>query len=237
MRPCRSRMPNCRLWKGRICREHLDDLLRVGALLQLLEHEHLVLVRAVDAGLAGRHAFAGHDDGLDAHEELIVAIDAGRRRNDHAAGAAIDGDDRPRRQRGRRRCEKRIKPSAIRRMDGNDNPTPVPHLLPTPVPSPQAAIFAIRPPSPSAAPSHLSQLAHRDGEVILPGRGGCTLLPRSDGALHHRNDVIGRFGRHVDQREAVGDLDCPDRATRCPLRWLIAPTRSAGRIPARDRRR
>ena len=76
--------------------QHLDDALRIGALLQLLEHQHLVLVRAVDAGLAGGDALAGNDHGLHAHQELIVAIDAGRGRDDDASGGAIDGDHRPR---------------------------------------------------------------------------------------------------------------------------------------------
>ena len=84
----------------RVLAEHLDDPLRIRALLQLLEHQHLVLVRAVDAGLARGHALAGHDHGLHAHQELIVPIDAGRRRDHDAAGGAIDGDDRPR---GKRR--------------------------------------------------------------------------------------------------------------------------------------
>ena len=77
-------------------------MIRFGSVpfLQLLEHQHLVLVRAVDAGLARGHALAGHDDGLHAHQELIVAIDAGRRRDHDAAGGAVDGDDRPR---GKRR--------------------------------------------------------------------------------------------------------------------------------------
>ena len=91
-------MPNCRLWNAGSCAEQLDDPLGIGALLQLLEHQHLVLVRAVDAGLAGGHALAGHDHGLHAHQELIVAIDARRRGDDHAAGGAIDGDDRPGRE-------------------------------------------------------------------------------------------------------------------------------------------
>ncbi len=99
-----------------ILAEHLDDRLRIGALLQLVEHEHLILVRAVDRRLAGRHAFAGHDDGLHAHQELIVAIDAGRRRDDDAAGAAIDGDDRPGGRGERWKGEKQSEKKDGRRM-------------------------------------------------------------------------------------------------------------------------
>ena len=96
MRPCRSRMPNCRLWNAGSCAEHLDDRARVGAFLQFAEDQHLVRVRAVHRGLARGHALAGHDDGLHAHQELIVAIDAGGRRDHDAAGAAIDGRSRTR---------------------------------------------------------------------------------------------------------------------------------------------
>jgi hypothetical protein len=53
-------------------------------------------VRAVDSGLTRGHALAGHDHRLYAHQELVVAIDAGGRRDDHAPGGAIDGDHRPR---------------------------------------------------------------------------------------------------------------------------------------------
>ena len=42
----------------------------IGALLQLVEHEHLVGVRAVHAGLARGDAFAGHHDRLHAGKKL-----------------------------------------------------------------------------------------------------------------------------------------------------------------------
>ncbi len=60
-----------------------------------LEDEHLVGVRAVDAGLTGRHALAGHDHRLHAHQELVVAIDAGGRGDDDPAGGAVDGNHGP----------------------------------------------------------------------------------------------------------------------------------------------
>ena len=100
-------MPNCRLWNAGILAQELDDLLRVGALLQFLKHQHLVLVRLVHRRLARGDALAGHDHGLHALQELVVAIDAGRRRDDDAAGAAVDGDDRPRGGRGRGKNEQR----------------------------------------------------------------------------------------------------------------------------------
>ena len=88
--------------KGGIGAQLLDDRLRIGAFLQFAKHEHLILVRVVDAGLACRHAHSGHDDRLHAHQELIVAIDAGRRRDHDATRTAIDGNHRP----GRRRCRR-----------------------------------------------------------------------------------------------------------------------------------
>ena len=97
-------MPNCRLWNAGSLLSSSMICFRIGALLQLLEHQHLVLVRVVDAGLAGGDALAGDDHRLHALQELIVAIDAGRRRDDDAAGAAVDGDHRPRgKRRGRQR--------------------------------------------------------------------------------------------------------------------------------------
>jgi hypothetical protein len=83
-----------------IVAEELDDLFRAGAFLQLAEHQHLVLVRLVDRGLARGDTFAGDDDRLDAFQELVVAIDTGRRRDHDPAGAAVDRDHRPRRRRG-----------------------------------------------------------------------------------------------------------------------------------------
>jgi hypothetical protein len=59
----------------------------------------------VDAGLACSHTLAGHYHRLHAHQELIVAIDARGRRDDHPPGRAIDGNHRPGRERGGR-CEK-----------------------------------------------------------------------------------------------------------------------------------
>ena len=91
----------------RILAEQLDDRFGIGSLLELGEHQHLVLVRAVDARLARRDTLAGHDDGLDAREELVVAIDARRRRDHNASGAAIDGNHRPRCRRRRRQGEQR----------------------------------------------------------------------------------------------------------------------------------
>jgi hypothetical protein len=55
-------------------------------------------VRAVDAGLAGGDALSGHDHGLHAHQELIVPIDARRRRDHHPSGGLIHGDHRPGRE-------------------------------------------------------------------------------------------------------------------------------------------
>ena len=49
--------------KRRILAEHFDDRLRVGSLLQFLEHEHLVRVRAIHAGLAGELERDGALDG------------------------------------------------------------------------------------------------------------------------------------------------------------------------------
>ena len=66
----------------RILAEHLDDRFGIGSLLELGEHQHLVLVRAVNARLARRDPYARHDHGLDAREELVVTIDT-RRRRDH----------------------------------------------------------------------------------------------------------------------------------------------------------
>ena len=78
----------------------LDDRFRVGALLQFAKHQHLILMGVVDGGLARGDTLAGNDHRLHAHQELIVAIDAGGRRNHDTAGAAIDGNHRP----GRRRA-------------------------------------------------------------------------------------------------------------------------------------
>ena len=93
--------------KGRIFREQLDDLLRIGALLQFLKHERLIRVRVVDCGLTRGHAFAGDDDCLHVLQKIIALVDARRRRDDDAAGAAIDGDDGPRGERGRGERETR----------------------------------------------------------------------------------------------------------------------------------
>jgi hypothetical protein len=87
--------------KRRVLAEHLDDAFRIRAFLQLLEHEHLVLVRAVDAGLARGHALAGYNHGLHAHQELVIAVDTRRRRDDDPSRRPIDRDDRPGRQRRR----------------------------------------------------------------------------------------------------------------------------------------
>ncbi len=89
----------------RVLAEHVDDAFRIGALLQFLEHQHLVLVRPVNGGLARRHPLTGDDHRLHAHQELIVAIDARGRRDHHAAAGAIDGNDGPRREGGRRNTQ------------------------------------------------------------------------------------------------------------------------------------
>jgi hypothetical protein len=55
------------LWIGV---QHADDLLGIGALLQLLEHEHVIFVRRIDAGLARGDAYAWDDDRLQLFEIL-----------------------------------------------------------------------------------------------------------------------------------------------------------------------
>ena len=64
--------------------QHLDDDFWIGALLQLAEHEHLVLMCAVHAGLARSHPNARHDHGLHAHEKGVVVVNACGRCNDQA---------------------------------------------------------------------------------------------------------------------------------------------------------
>src|SRR5262249_1742596 len=64
-------------------------------LLQLVIDEHLIGVRVVDRRLTSRYPFSWHDHRLDAHQELVVAVDARRRRNDDSSGASIDGHDGP----------------------------------------------------------------------------------------------------------------------------------------------
>ena len=81
--------------KRRVFRQHLDNARRVGALGELTVHEHLVGVGPVYAGLAGGHAFARHDHGLNAHQEGVVVVDAGGRGDDDTAGSRVDGNDRP----------------------------------------------------------------------------------------------------------------------------------------------
>ena len=81
--------------KRGILAQHLDDAGGMGTLLQLTEHEHLVRVRTVHGGLARGHTLPRYDHGLHAHQELIVAIDAGGRRDDDTARAPVDGDHRP----------------------------------------------------------------------------------------------------------------------------------------------
>ena len=75
--------------------EHLDDLLRVGAFLQFAEHQHLILMRAINAGLARRHAKAGHHHRLHAHQELIVLVHASGGRNDDAPGSQVHRNHGP----------------------------------------------------------------------------------------------------------------------------------------------
>jgi hypothetical protein len=75
-----------------ILRQQLDDARRVGALLQLVEDEHLVCFRVVDAGLACGNTFPGHDHGLHALEEVVTLIHTGCRRDHDATGGHVDRD-------------------------------------------------------------------------------------------------------------------------------------------------
>src|SRR5262249_33150561 len=75
------------------------DLLRIGALLQFLEHQHLILVRLVHGRLARCHTLPWHDNGLHTLAAIIIAVDAGRRGDGYAAGGAIDRNHRPRGER------------------------------------------------------------------------------------------------------------------------------------------
>ena len=73
----------------------------IGALLQLREDQHLILMGVVGGRLAGRHALAGHDHRDGGLHRLVGRVDAGRRGDDHAARRAVDGEHRPRRERRR----------------------------------------------------------------------------------------------------------------------------------------
>ena len=48
--------------------QQLDNFRRVGALLELFEHGHLIAARVVGGRLAGGDADAGHDDRLNVHQ-------------------------------------------------------------------------------------------------------------------------------------------------------------------------
>lgn len=84
--------------KCRVRAQQLDDCLRIRSLLKLLENQHLILMCVVDRRLTCGHAFAGHYNGLDALQKLIVVVNAGGRGDHNAARAAIDGNHRPRRK-------------------------------------------------------------------------------------------------------------------------------------------
>src|SRR5262245_18793514 len=88
-----------RLKRG-IGRQQLDDTRRIGSLLQFGKDQHLVGVGVVDARLTCGNALPWNDDGLDAAEEYVVAIDTGRRGDDDTSGAQVDRDDRPGREGG-----------------------------------------------------------------------------------------------------------------------------------------
>jgi len=101
----------------RILAEQVDDVFRIGALLQRLKHEHLILMCVVDRRLACGDAFAGHDHRLHALQEVVVSIHAGGRRDDDPGRRAIDSDDRP--GGGRRRRD-----GEDREHDGRANHSP-----------------------------------------------------------------------------------------------------------------
>jgi len=76
--------------------EHPDDLLRMRALLHLLEDETVVRLRPVHPRLRRRDADPRNDDGLK-ELELVGSLGGAGRRGDHdASGAAVHGDDGPR---------------------------------------------------------------------------------------------------------------------------------------------
>ena len=58
--------------------EQLNNALGVCSLLELFKHQHLVGMRAIDAGLTGGNAESGHDHRLHTHEKAIVVVYAGR---------------------------------------------------------------------------------------------------------------------------------------------------------------
>ena len=99
--------PELAALKRRIFCEQLDDVFRVCALLQLAEDEHLIRVRIVDRGLARRDPLAGHDHRLHPLQKVVALVDTRRRRDDDAAGRAIDGNHGPGRKRGGGQREQR----------------------------------------------------------------------------------------------------------------------------------
>ena len=104
LRPCRSRMPNCRRsMSGSMCR---ISMIFAGSVPFFSSSNTVIWFRCVlsRAGLARRDADARHDHRLQIHQiarptrlplRKACLSDAGRRRDDHLAGRLVDGDDRP----------------------------------------------------------------------------------------------------------------------------------------------